>query len=163
MAAVLSAHWSRAAQQPALGNTRQPGPGVSLQHRALIGPARPRLCSDWSRVLARRPWWDSLIPHYTAPQLLYFSLTSSGCQNQPSPLVSPTQHSGSGLWAYIPPTLRLRGYHQPIRGQYPGHVITLSQSEASIQVTWSLSAQRRDLCIANGSDLHWNYAIKEVW
>ena len=27
-------------------------------------------------------------------------------------------------------------YHsQPIRGQYPGHMITLSQSEASIQVT----------------------------
>ena len=26
----------------------------------------------------------------------------------------------------------------PIRGQYPGHLITLSQSEASIQVTWSL-------------------------
>ena len=29
------------------------------------------------------------------------------------------------------------GHHQPIRGQYPGHMITLSQSEASILVTWS--------------------------
>ena len=27
---------------------------------------------------------------------------------------------------------------RPIKGQYPGHVITLDQSEASIQVTWSL-------------------------
>ena len=26
--------------------------------------------------------------------------------------------------------------HQPIRGQYPGHVITLDQSEASIKLLW---------------------------
>ena len=32
---------------------------------------------------------------------------------------------------------------QPIRGQYMGQVITLSQWEASIQVTWSLSANER--------------------
>ena len=32
------------------------------------------------------------------------------------------------------------GHCWPIRGQYPGHMITIDQSEASIQVTWSLSA-----------------------
>jgi len=33
----------------------------------------------------------------------------------------------------------------PIRGQHPGHVITLDQSEASIRVTWSLwTNQGRD-------------------
>ena len=38
-------------------------------------------------------------------------------------------------------------WQAPIRGQYPGHVITPSQSEASIQVTWSLPAnQRRAVC-----------------
>ena len=34
-------------------------------------------------------------------------------------------------------------HSQPIRGQYPGHVITLHQSEASIQVMWSLSTNQR--------------------
>ena len=34
-------------------------------------------------------------------------------------------------------------HSQPIRGQYLGHVITLSQSEASIQVMWSLLANLR--------------------
>ena len=33
--------------------------------------------------------------------------------------------------------------HQPIRGQYPGHVITLDQWEASIRVTWSLLTNER--------------------
>ena len=31
---------------------------------------------------------------------------------------------------------------RPIRGKYSGHVITLGQSEDSIQVTWSLSTNR---------------------
>ena len=30
------------------------------------------------------------------------------------------------------------GHSRRMRGQYPSHMITLSQSEASIQVTWSL-------------------------
>ena len=34
-------------------------------------------------------------------------------------------------------------HSRPIRGQYPGHVITLSQSEASIQVMWSVSTNQR--------------------
>ena len=38
------------------------------------------------------------------------------------------------------------GWHdhsRPIRGKYPSNVITISQSEASIQVTWSESANQR--------------------
>ena len=35
-----------------------------------------------------------------------------------------------------------RDHSQPIRGQHPDHVITLSQSEASIQVTWSWVSAR---------------------
>ena len=37
-----------------------------------------------------------------------------------------------------------RTYHsKPFRGHYSGHMITLSQSEASNQVTWSLSANQK--------------------
>ena len=36
-----------------------------------------------------------------------------------------------------------RCHHQPIRGQYPGHVTGIGQSEASIQVTWLALANQR--------------------
>ena len=41
--------------------------------------------------------------------------------------------------AFCSPSLSTSNSSWPIRGQYPGHMITLGQSEASIQVTWSLS------------------------
>ena len=33
----------------------------------------------------------------------------------------------------------------PIKGQYPGHVISLDQSEASVQVTWSVWTNQRSV------------------
>ena len=41
------------------------------------------------------------------------------------------------------PVSRSRDHLQPIGGQYPGLVITISQSETSVQVTWSLSVNQR--------------------
>ena len=41
------------------------------------------------------------------------------------------------------PVSRSRDHSPPIRGQYPGYVITHDQSEASIQGTWSLSTNQR--------------------
>ena len=43
------------------------------------------------------------------------------------------------------PVFRLCDHYCPIRVQYPGHVIIIDQSEASIQVMWSLLSNQRPL------------------
>ena len=52
-------------------------------------------------------------------------------------------HSQRTLAANQRQVSKSRDHSRPIRGQYPGHVITLDQSEASIQVAWSLSTNQR--------------------
>ena len=44
-----------------------------------------------------------------------------------------------------------RDLFRPMRGQYPVHLITLDQWEASIQVTWSLSTNERPVSLTLGS------------
>ena len=62
----------------------------------------------------------------------------------------------SSLYANQRQVSRSCDHSGPIRGQHLGHVVTLSQIEALIQVTWSLSANQRPVSPSLPNNFYWH-------
>ena len=82
--------------------------------------------------------WDKLTI-VTPSRLLTDSLSTSG-NLLGSKLLSFESHDSSTNQRSVSKSNDLS---RPIKSQYPGHMICIDQSEASIQVTWSVSTNQR--------------------
>ena len=94
---------------------------------------RMRHSGDSGRIVSCKEGWAQ--GRRKNPVVVYFSVL----------LKQSFYASRRSLWWRAAVTAWISDHSQPIRGQYHGHVIHLSQSEASIRVTWSLLANQRQV------------------